>query len=413
MRKEKQSILKKGMDRILKVSLLIILLVIATPLPSLGQVKRSEIRIGVSISLSGPFGGLGQEARDGMAYAVEGINKVGGISVAEGANLPLRLIVYDDKSDQTISVGNMERLITVDKVDFLLGHIASPIIMADAGVAEKYGVPYLTAGIPTPEVHKGEIFKWTWVVFHRSDLQYSAVREMLNTIAPGMTKKVALWRENTILGELLEKTEVPAFKAASWEVFVLPYTAGSKDFTDLIIKTKQSGTSMILGVPTPVDAIVSIRQMKELGYAPQIIVWPRGASVIQFRDALGPDADYVADSVGWSPNVNYPGNRELSEHYRKDTGRTAAAVLGPSFACAQVLFDAIKRAGALEKTKVREAIQKTDLMTVNGRLTFPAKGSPIVKIIMNQWQKGKYVSVWSPELADAKPIFPMPPWERR
>jgi branched-chain amino acid transport system substrate-binding protein len=228
-----------------------------------------------------------------------------------------------------------------------------------------------------------------------------------------MTKKVALWRENTILGELLEKTEVPAFKAASWEVFVLPYTAGSKDFTDLIIKTKQSGTSMILGVPTPVDAIVSIRQMKELGYAPQIIVWPRGASVIQFRDALGPDADYVADSVGWSPNVNYPGNRELSEHYRKDTGRTAAAVLGPSFACAQVLFDAIKRAGALEKTKVREAIQKTDLMTVNGRLTFPAKGSPIVKIIMNQWQKGKYVSVWSPELADAKPIFPMPPWERR
>lgn len=121
----------------------------------------------------------------------------------------------------------------------------------------------------------------------------------------------------------------------------------------------------------------------------------------------------MADSVGWSPNVNYPGNRELSARYAKDTGRTAAAVLGPTYAYGQVLFDAIKRAGTLDKAKVREAIQKTDLMTVNGRLTFPAQGSPVVKLIINQWQKGKYVPVYPPEVADAKLIFPFPPWNKR
>jgi len=156
-----------------------------------------------------------------------------------------------------------------------------------------------------------------------------------------------------------------------------------------------------------------LRQMKELGYMPKMVFWPRGASVIQFQQALGADADYIADAVGWSPNVDYPGNRALSKRYQKDTGRVAAAVLGPSYACAQVLFDAIKRAGTVDRKKVREAIQKTDLMTVNGHLKFPEQGSPVVKVILNQWQKGEYLAIWPPEIAFGKPMFPIPPWEKR
>lgn len=403
----------RGFGFISTMAVTVIIFVLVFTGRSMGQEKRTEIRVGVSISLSGPFGGLGQEAKAGMEYAIADINKAGGISVAEGANLPVRLVAYDDKSDQTTSVGNNERLITVDKVDFLLGHVATPIIMANAGIAEKYGVPYLTAGITHPEVHNGNMFKWTWVVFHRSELQYAPVREMFNTIAPGVTKKAVHMKENTVLGEIIDKYEIPGFRAAGWETATIPYTAGSKDYTDLILKVKQANPSVLLGAPTPVDAIAIIKQMKELAYSPPLVVWPRGASVIQFRDALGPDADYVADAVGWSPNVNYPGNRELSERYRKATGRVAAAVLGPSYACAQVLFDAVKRSGTLDKAKVRQAIQKTDLMTVNGRLTFPEKGSPIVKVLINQWQKGKYLTVWPPDLADAKPLFPMLPWNQR
>lgn len=405
-------ILRKTLRYPLTVGLCLTILFLHLPI-SFAQEKRTEIRIGVSISLSGPFGGLGQEAKAGMDYAVEDINKGGGISVAEGKDLPVRLVVYDDKSDQTTSVGNFERLITVDKVDFLFGHVATPIIMADAGVAERYGVPYLTAGITSPPVHKGETFKWTWAVFHRSDLQHAAVREMAKVVAPDMAKKVAIWRENTVLGEVLEKYEAPQFVSAGWDVTILPYSAGSKDFTDLILKSKQKEVSMIVGIPTPPDTIAMVRQMKDLAYAPKMAFLTRGASVVQFKEALGPDAEYIADSAGWSPNVDYPGNRELSKRYQKNTGRVAAAMLGPTYACAQVLFDAVKRAGTADRNKVRNAIQKTDLMTVNGRLTFPEQGSPVVKIILNQWQKGEYVAIWPPEVAFGKPMFPIPSWDKR
>lgn len=404
---------KVGENCAFRVVFLVAVFVLTVPLICGALDKKSEIRIGASTCLSGPFGGLGQEEKAGLEYAVKDINDAGGITVAEGANLPMRLIVYDDRSDQTVGVGNFERLITFDKVDFVFGSMSTPIIMAAAGVAEKYGVPHLTAGTNVVAAHKGELYKWTWIIFHRADRQMAVVHEMLNTIGAGISKKVALWRENTVLGEELEKNGVPSFKAAGWDVVVIPYSVGSKDFSDVVFKTKQAGVSCVVGIPTPVDAIGMIRQMKELGYTPGMVVWPRGASVMQFRDALGPDAEYVADSVGWSPAVKYPGNLELCARYSKETGRIAAAVLGPSYACVQVLADAIKRAGSLDKTKVRDAIQKTDLMTVNGRLTFPSQGSPVVKAIINQWQKGRYVTVWPPDMADEKPVFPMPPWDKR
>jgi branched-chain amino acid transport system substrate-binding protein len=411
--KRKCSSILKGENFVLIIVFILFILMLGAIAVEPVAAERNEIRVGVSISLSGALGGLGQEAKAGMEYAVADINESGGISVAEGANLPVKLIVYDDKSDQTVSVGNFERLITVDKVDFLLGHVATHIIMADAGVAERYGVPYLTAGITKPEVHKGQAFKWTWVVFHRADLQFQAVRDMIKKVAPNMPKKVVLWKENTVLGEVVEKGELPRFKNAGWEIASIPYAKGSKDFTDLILKTKQKNAAVIIGTPIPPDAIAMVRQMKELNYMPQMVFWPRGASVIQFSLALKSDAEGIADSVAWSPNVNYPGNRALSKRYKDGTGRIAAAVLGPSYACAQVLFDSIKRAGTLDRKKVRDAIQKTDMDTVNGRLTFPDQGSPIVKVIINQWQKGDYVVIWPEDVAFAKPEFPITPWNKR
>jgi len=54
--------------------------------------------------------------------------KQGGLFVKTyNKKLPVRTIVYDDKSDQATAVKFYERLITVDKCDFLIGPKSSPI----------------------------------------------------------------------------------------------------------------------------------------------------------------------------------------------------------------------------------------------------------------------------------------------
>ena len=55
-------------------------------------------------------------------------NKQGGLYVkAYNKKLPVRTIVYDDKSDQATAVKFYERLITIDKCDILMGPKSSPI----------------------------------------------------------------------------------------------------------------------------------------------------------------------------------------------------------------------------------------------------------------------------------------------
>jgi hypothetical protein len=56
-------------------------------------------------------------------------------------NIPIKLILYDDKSDNTTSVQLYEKLVTQDKVNALLGGYGTPLITAHTVVAEKYRVP--------------------------------------------------------------------------------------------------------------------------------------------------------------------------------------------------------------------------------------------------------------------------------
>jgi branched-chain amino acid transport system substrate-binding protein len=79
-----------------------------------------------------------------------------------------------------------------------------------------------------------------------------------------------------------------------------------------------------------------------------------------------------------------------------------------------VLTEAVKRAGSLDREKVRDAILKLDVNTVYGRFKVDGDGYQIgKKLVTIQWQDGKKVIVWPEELAPVKARFPTPPWNQR
>lgn len=79
----------------------------------------------------------------------------------------------------------------------------------------------------------------------------------------------------------------------------------------------------------------------------------------------------------------------------------------------QVLADAIERAGTLDREKVREALTKSDMMTVGGPVKVRSDGTFENMVYLCQWQKGKYVPVWPKKYAVANPVFPAPKWSAR
>jgi len=103
----------------------------------------------------------------------------------------------------------------------------------------------------------------------------------------------------------------------------------------------------------------------------------------------------------------------VNEAHQKRLGRPADPIVGPSYACIQILADAITRAGALDRDKIRDAIAATNTTTVVGPVRFRQDGTGDVKVFFQQWLKGKQELVWPKEFATAPFGYPAPPFNQR
>ncbi len=123
----------------------VLLLSLATS-PHVGAQAR-EIKIGGTMAVTGAFSvEWGPRARTFMEEWAKMMNDRGGVFVKEAnAKLPIKMIVYDDGSSPDRAVELYERLATTDKVDFFSGPASSPITIKASTVAERYGIPMVTA----------------------------------------------------------------------------------------------------------------------------------------------------------------------------------------------------------------------------------------------------------------------------
>ena len=95
------------------------------------------ITFGAPMSLTGQNSVNGRHARKGYQLAKSMINENGGIDIG-GVKYQIAVKYYDDESNPAIAAKFAKRLITKDKVAFLLGPYGTNTTAAVAPVAEKY-----------------------------------------------------------------------------------------------------------------------------------------------------------------------------------------------------------------------------------------------------------------------------------
>src|SRR6266545_8158281 len=104
-----------------------------------------EIVLGAAISQTGKYAREGKFYVDAYTLTVEAVNKAGGVKVG-GKPYRLVLKLYDDQSDPNLSVRLFTKLVTSDKVNFLLGPYSSGITIPASAVAEKSEIPIIQGG---------------------------------------------------------------------------------------------------------------------------------------------------------------------------------------------------------------------------------------------------------------------------
>src|SRR5437667_8143939 len=100
--------------------------------------NKTEVAVGLSISLTGKFRPLGQQALQGIRLWRSYINAQGGIAVRNGEKRSVRLVWYDDRSQISFARKNVFQLLRADHIDILLGPYSSSLTMAVAEIAEEH-----------------------------------------------------------------------------------------------------------------------------------------------------------------------------------------------------------------------------------------------------------------------------------
>ncbi len=387
--------------------------------PALAEHK---IVFGTPLSFTGEHSVNGKHARKGYELAKKQVNENGGIEI-NGAKHKIDIKYYDDESNPAIAAKFAKRLITTDKVQFLLGPYGTATTAAVAPVAEKYRTPMVQAnGASLSLFDKG--YTYMFAVLSSAD-KYMA--EAINLAAEEAQKQgrnpaeltIAIAVEGDSFSQDLRNGVMADARKFGMKVVVderLP-----RDFADMTFifdKLRATKADILIVSGHEKGADLAIRQIHKLKVDVPMVVMSHCESA-DIHGRYGLYADYTICSTQWDSTMKYTGKVFGNAHnYRKryelEYGIEPPYQAAESSAAVLVLADAIERAGTLEQEKVREALTKTDMETFFGWVKFDASGKNVAKpMVLRQLHNGRYIVVAPSGIARQSVIFPRPKWADR
>jgi branched-chain amino acid transport system substrate-binding protein len=371
------------------------------------------IKIGAVVPLTGRYAALGGQVKTGYELGVQQINAAGGVPIG-GKKFQIELMMLDDESDPTKTVARMETLAAQNVVAYL-GGAGSDLHAAASSIADKNKIPYLGVAFAFYGIHQQGL-RYLFSPFPKSPDLTNETFVFLDAAIPAAQRprKVALFLERTDWGKEMGALWEGTAKKHGYQIVASgEYAPGSKDFSDLILKAKSAGAETVLALPSPPDGMTIVKQMKELDFNPKVNLFIRAADPPVWSQNLSKDGDYVLLSPGWHFAARYPRVTEINDAHQKLFNRPADPLVGPSYACLQILADALTRAKTLDRDKLRDAVAATKMTTVVGPVRFRPDGTGEVKVFFQQWLKGKQELVWPKEFATAPFGYPAPPFSQR
>lgn len=405
----------------LRLGLCIILLVSLTALPVGAGAKaetKSEIVIGASRSLSGPLAVI-NEAAFGPIFKmwVDEVNADGGIYIKEyDKKLPIRTVIYDDKSDVGTMARLIEKLIVEDKVDFVFPPCSTAMLFAAAPIANKYG--YILMGAEGGATKIKEII--TGLPYFFSTLNFSdhyQVPVLVDIMVELGVKTAAIVFIADLHGVEYSGVAVPALALKGIDVVMTKSVPpGIKDMSPILKEAKSANVDAFLCFAYPDENILATKQSMELGFNPKIFLTGPGANFGFFPQIFGPAANGIMAWGAWNAKSS-PGHKQLAEKLTTLYGPPAIDWWGHNLYYAGLQFwkQAVEKAGTLDQSKIREIMATEKFDTILGPTWFDENHLLAVDCHageVGQWQNEVFEVIGPKNRATATPLYPKPAWPR-
>jgi branched-chain amino acid transport system substrate-binding protein len=325
-----------------------------------GAESTGDIVVGMYGSLTGDGASFGQSSREGTELAVDEVNGGGGLL----GGRKIKLLVEDDQSKPEEASNAVTKLVTQDKVVAVLGEVASRRSLAAAPVCQKYMVPMISPSSTNERVTQvGDyIFRVCFIdPFQGEVLAKFAYNDL-------KARKVAILKDiqqDYSVG--LTDSIMKHFTALGGQVLdPVSYSSGDSDFKAILTQVRSQKPDAVFATGYYPEAAIIVRQARELGMMMPILGgdgWV-GDALKNGREAL--NNTFISNHYsGDNPD---PVVQNFVKAYRAKYKRDPDA-----YDAVKVLGDAMTRAGSTDGPKLRDALSKSDVPGVTGRLKINAR----------------------------------------
>ena len=386
---------------------------------------QAPIKIGVIGPLTGPSAEGGIAMQMGIQIAADEINARGGIQVGKQKR-KISLLFEDAQSKPEIGVSLAEKLITLNKVDILLGDsVNSSVTLALMELSPKYPILFSTVECVSDEIAKKVManpdkFKRFW----KPQFDSSAYGESIANCVKDLADKGVIPFANKTVAYIIEDTDYGRSNVTASEKILASFGAktvameavplGYTDFYPQLNKLKSIKPDVMVTCFTSLASGVAIcKQIVETGVkiVNVGIAYPTKPG---FLDQAGK----YADKLIWAPLlVDFDNNAKHKEFAAKLKAKYPKAIPAydqvHAYDVIYALAQTIEKAGTLEGNKLADAYSQLDYSGFIGRYVFNKEKHSIITggnyypIYLAQVQNGKSFIVWplNKKNVDAVPQF--------
>lgn len=373
------------------------------------------IHLGASLPLTGADSTPGKFMKDAYELYIKQVNDAGGLQVGT-KKVKIDLKIEDNKSDAATSGQLIEKLITQDNVDLMLGGYNTTTVAQEVKVANRLKMPYINGGGASSSIYDGN----TWAVgllasiekLAATQLDFIKTQQDANKLPKPL--KIAVAYENSSHGkEFLkglqdgEKAAPDRFKVVFNEAFDL----NGKDYSSLLNKVKDANADAFMVDARVNDYITMQTQYKQLGmYHAYLTYGPRGPEKAA-RTALKDASDYITAAT-WFDSLQPGDNVKKWLETWKATGDSPEWYAASGWEVVRILLSAIQKTQSIDKQTIRDTLFNTTWdgsIFPGGKIKFGKNGQADNDYVMTQnTPGGDRILIWPKDQATGTATIPVP-----
>ncbi len=363
----------------------------------------SPILVGATVSREGRYQEPSKMIRLSYRLWEKQVNETGGL-----LGRPVRLVLYDDKSQKELVRQYYEKLIVQDKVDLVLAPYSTGLTYVASEVTEQHRLVLLASGA-SGEMIWQRGYKYVFGVYGLAKRYFIGFLDL--TARNGLQTVVILDQDTLFTRDAANGAQAWAGRLGLKILERHTYHNSETEFPLLLGRIKNLKPDALLLCSYPPDGYRFLQALAKADFHPRALALSITPSLPDFYEKAGPLAEGVFGPSQWEPDerIPFPGTRRFIRAFVDFTGVSPSYHAGTAFAACQLLQQSIGVVGALDHPKIRDHIAALDTVTVIGRFKVDPQGRQIGHTsIIIQWLNGKKEIVYPTKMQTAPPRFNSP-----